>query len=84
MKWLSMLLMAIAVPAWAQTPAQPPVRNQAVTSGPAGVQSRLRSQGYSGIHDLHRMPDGQWIGKATQNGIERNVTVAPNGSTMPR
>ncbi len=74
-------LLLIAAPAAAQVP---PTRNQAVTSGPAGVQSRLQSQGYSGIHDLRRLPDGQWTGKAMQNGVERNVTVAPNGTTVGR
>ena len=77
-----MLLLFIVTPAFGQSP--PATRNQAVTSGPAGVQSRLQSQGYSGIHDLRRLPDGQWTGKAMQNGVERDVTVAPNGTTTGR
>ena len=28
--------------------------------------------------------DGQWTAKATQNGIERNITVQPNGTTNAR
>lgn len=82
MNRLSILLVLIGVPAVAQTP--PPTRNQSVISGPAGAQSRLQSQGYSGIHELRRLPDGQWTGKAMQNGIERNVTIAPDGTTIRR
>lgn len=82
MRRLALLLFLVAVPAAAQAP--PATRNQAVTSGPAGVQSRLQSQGYSGIQDLHRLPDGRWIGTATQNGIQRNVTVSPDGTTIAR
>ncbi len=79
---LLLFLLLVVGPAAAQAP--PPTRNQAVTSGPAGVQSRLQSQGYSGIHDLRRLPNGQWTGKAMQNGVERDVTVAPNGTTTTR
>ncbi len=78
MKWLLPLALLIAVPATAQT------RNQSVTSGGAGVQSRLQSQGYSGVHDLRRLPDGSWTGKATQNGVEHTVTVAPDSTTTKR
>ena len=81
MKRAVLIFLLIGTPAAAQAP---PTRNQAVTSGPAGVQSRLQSQGYSGIHDLRRLPDGQWTGKAVQNGVERDVTVAPNGTTIGR
>lgn len=81
MKRALWLFMLIATPAAAQPP---PIRNQAVTSGPAGVQSRLQSQGYSGIHDLHRLPDGRWVGTAMQNGVQRNVTVSPDSTTISR
>jgi hypothetical protein len=57
---------------------------QAIAGGAATVKLRMQSLGYKGIHDLRQMPDGQWIGKATQNGIKRTVTVQPNGSTMAR
>ncbi len=58
--------------------------NQATAAGPAGVAARMKSLGYSGIHDLRRGPDGQWTGKATQNGIEKNVTAAPDGTVIGR
>lgn len=68
-----------AVPAAAQTPP-----SQANAGGTATVQSHMKSLGYRNIHDLRQTPDGQWTGKATQNGIERNVTVQPNGATTAR
>ena len=72
-------MIAAAVPAAAQTP--PPQTN---AGGAATVQSHMKSLGYKDIHDLRQTPDGQWTGKATQNGIERNVTVQPNGVTTAR
>ena len=80
------LLLAISVaalPAPAQTRA-PAAANQTNAGGTATVQSHMKSLGYKDIHDLHQGPDGQWIGKATQNGVEHNVTVQPNGTTTAR
>jgi hypothetical protein len=71
--------MAVALPAAAQTP-QP----QTNAGGTATVQSHMKSLGYKDIHDLRQTPDGQWTGKATQNGVQRNVTVQPNGTTTAR
>lgn len=68
-----------ALPAQAQTPP-----SQTNAGGAATVQSHMKSLGYKDIHDLRQMPDGQWTGKATQNGIERNVTVQPSGTTTAR
>jgi len=48
------------------------------------VKSHMQSQGYKDIHDLHPAPNGQWTGKATQNGVDRTVTVQPNGATTAR
>ena len=81
MKRAAMLfaMMAVAPPAAAQTP--PP---QTSAGGTATVQSHMKSLGYKDIHDLHQGPGGQWIGKATQNGVEHNVTVQPNGTTTAR
>lgn len=76
------ILLLVSLPAAAQT--TPPTRNQSTAAGPAGVQSRLQSQGYSGVHDLHRLPDGRWVGTATQNGVQRNVTVMPDSTTIRR
>ena len=77
-----------ALPATAQTrvPATPnqTTANQTNAGGTATVQSHMKSLGYKDIHDLRRGPDGQWIGKATQNGVEHTVTVEPNGTTTTR
>jgi hypothetical protein len=81
MRRLALLCVVFAVPAAAQTGGP---RSQSAAAGGAGVQSRLQAQGYGGVHDLHRQPNGQWTGKATQNGVERNVTVAPDGTTIAR
>ena len=79
MKWLAILLVVAAVPATAQTS-----RNQAGAAGAAGVNGQLQAQGYKDIRNLHRTPDGQWVGKATRNGVERNVMVLPGGGTIAR
>ena len=72
-------MIAVALPAAAQTP--PPQTN---AGGTATVQSHMKSLGYKDIHDLRQTPDGQWTGKATQNGVDRTVTVQPNGTTTAR
>ena len=71
--------MAVALPAAAQTPLP-----QTNAGGAATVQSHMKSLGYKDIHDLRQTPDGQWTGKTTQNGVQRNVTVQPNGTTTAR
>jgi hypothetical protein len=58
--------------------------SQTNAGGTATVTSHMQSLGYKDIHELRQAPDGQWIGKATQNGVEHTVTVQPNGSTTAR
>jgi hypothetical protein len=58
--------------------------NQTNAGGTATVKSHMQSQGYKDVRGLHQGPDGQWIGKATQNGVGRTVTVQPDGSTTSR
>lgn len=73
---MALALAVVSLPAAAQTgPAQAPNVGSAAT-----VKSHMKSQGYKDIRDLHPTPNGQWTGKATQNGVERNVTVQPNGA----
>jgi hypothetical protein len=76
-------MICAALPAAAQTrpPASP---SQTNAGGSATVQSHMKSLGYKDIHELRQGPDGQWTGKATQNGVERSVTVQPNGTTTGR
>jgi len=75
---LSVLAILLSATAFAQT------RNQAAAAGAAGVTTRLQSQGYGNIHDLRRMPDGKWTGKATRNGVPVTVTSDPAGTTIAR
>lgn len=56
----------------------------ASTAGTAGVKQHLQSQHFGNVRNLHRGPDGQWTGKATQNGVEKTVKVSPNGSMSAR
>jgi hypothetical protein len=67
-----------------QTAPRSPAASNAPITGSAGVQTQLRSLHYKDIHDLRRGPDGQWTGKATQNGVEKQVTVSPKGTVTAR
>jgi hypothetical protein len=67
-----------AAPVAAQTKPPTPL------AGSAGVKQQLQSLHYKEVHGLRRGPDGQWTGKATRNGVEKQVTVSPNGSVIGR
>lgn len=70
---------AIACAASAQTkPATTPA------PGSASVKTQLQSLHYKNVRDLRRGPDGQWTGKATQNGVEKTVTIGPKGTVTAR
>ncbi len=76
-----------ALPAAAQT--RPPTgpstgASQTNAGGAATVKSHMQSLGYKDVHELRQGPNGQWVGKATQNGVEHTVTVQPNGATTAR
>ena len=75
---LAVLLVSGA--ATAQTPPPPP----ASTAGSAGVKQHLQSLHYGNVQNLRRGPDGQWTGKATQNGVQKNVTISPDGTVRAR
>ncbi len=79
--FLAILLAAGAAAAQTRPPTG---ANQTNAGGAATVKSHMLSLGYKDIHELRQAPDGQWVGKATQNGIDRTVTVQPNGSTTAR
>jgi hypothetical protein len=79
---LVLTMMAAAVPANAQS--RPPAPSQTNAGGTATVQSHMKSLGYKDIHELRQGPDGQWVGKASQNGVEHTVTVKPDGTTVAR
>jgi len=77
---VALLFLLVAGAAAAQTPPPPP----ASTTGSAGVKQHLQSLHYGNVQNLRRGPDGQWTGKATQNGVQKNVTVSPNGTVRAR
>ena len=73
-----LIVLAMAAPAGAQTKPPPPL------AGSAGVKQQLQSLHYKDVHGLRRGPDGQWTGKATRNGVAKQVTVSPNGGVTGR
>jgi hypothetical protein len=76
---LGVALAGIACAASAQTkPATTP------SPGSASVKTQLQSLHYKNVRDLRRGPDGQWTGKATQNGVQRQVTISPKGVVTAR
>ena len=72
------MLVLVSAAADAQT------RNQASNAGAASVTSRLQSQGYKEIHNLHPGPGGKWVGQATRNGVPVTVTSDRAGTTIAR
>jgi hypothetical protein len=55
-----------------------------LSPGTASAKTQLQSLHYGNVRDLRRGPDGQWTGKATQNGVEKTVTVGPRGTVTAR
>ncbi len=75
----ALVVLLVTGAAAAQTPPPP-----ASTAGTAGVKQHLQSLHYGNVQNLRRGPDGQWTGKATQNGIQKNITVSPDGTVRAR
>jgi hypothetical protein len=76
---LILTLVCVAGTAAAQTkPATTP------SPGSASVKTQLQALHYGNVRDLRRGPDGQWTGTATQNGVEKQVTVSPKGVVTAR
>ena len=76
---LALMLVGFAGTAVAQTkPATTPA------PGSASVKTQLQALHYGNVRDLRRGPDGQWTGKATQNGVQKQVTVSPKGVVTAR
>jgi len=74
---LALVLVGVAGAAAAQT-------KPATTPGSASAKTQLQALHYGNVRDLRRGPDGQWTGKATQNGIEKQVTISPKGVVTAR
>lgn len=75
----ALVVLLVTGAAAAQTPPPP-----ASTAGTAGVKQHLQSLHYGNVENLRRGPDGQWTGKATQNGVQKNVTISPDGTVRAR
>jgi hypothetical protein len=79
-------LIVLSASASAHTSKKPPApttHNQSAVTA-AGVAARLQAQGYSGIENLHKGPDGKWVGQAMRNGVPATVTVGPEGDVTAR
>ena len=76
-------LIVLSTSASAQTPQTPTTHNQSAVTA-AGVAARLQAQGYTGVENLHKGPDGKWVGQATRNGVPATVTVGPEGDVTAR
>jgi glucose/arabinose dehydrogenase len=66
-----------------KTPQTPTTQNQSAATA-AGVAARLQAQGYSEIQNLHRGPDGKWVGQATRNGVPVTITAGQDGGITAR
>jgi len=80
---LALLVAGCATSASAQTPQTPSTKTQS-TATAAGVAARMQALGYSEIQNLHRGPDGKWVGNATRNGVPVTVTTDSEGKVTAR
>jgi hypothetical protein len=74
----------VLLPGMAMAQAKSAPSPPASTGGTAGVTTRLNTLHYNNVQGLRRGPDGQWTGKATQDGVEKQVTVTPQGTVIAR
>jgi hypothetical protein len=81
---LLLALIVLSTSAGAQTPQTPTTRSQTSAAGVAGVAARMQALGYTEIHNLHRGPDGKWVGDASRNGVPVSVTAEPQGGITAR
>jgi hypothetical protein len=80
---LLLAVIVLSTPASAQTPQTPSTKNQSSATA-AGVAARMQALGYSEIQNLHRGPDGKWVGNATRNGVPVMVTTDSEGKVTAR
>jgi hypothetical protein len=80
---LLLALIGLSTSASAQTPQTPSTKNQSAATA-AGVAARMQAQGYAEIQNLHRGPDGKWVGQATRNGVPVTVTTDSEGKVTAR
>jgi len=74
----------VIAPGAAMAQTKPAPSPPASTGGAAGAKMRLDTLHYNNVQGLRRGPDGQWTGKATQGGVQKQVTVTPQGKVIAR
>jgi hypothetical protein len=78
------LLIASAGTAAAQSKPAPRPAIPPSTTNAVGARTQLQALHYKDIEGLRRDPSGYWVGKATQNGVEKQVMVGPGGVVTAR
>lgn len=48
----------------------------------AAAKAKLEAAGFSGVHDLKRMPDGTWTGRAMRNNLDIAVQLDVDGNII--
>ena len=88
---LAMIAAAGSV-AYAQTsldtnlaPGQNPkgmVMDSNTSAATAAAKAKLEAAGFTGVHDLKRMPDGTWVGRAMRNNLQIAVQLDVDGNIV--
>ena len=81
---MNRLLLALVLAGFAGSAAAQTKPTPAPAPGSASVKTQLQALHYKDVRDLRVGPDGQWTGKATQNGVEKQVTITPKGAVTAR
>jgi len=82
MKGMSLAAMLVSLACAASAQTKPTTTTP--SPGSASVKTQLQSLHYGNVQDLRRGPDGQWTGRATQNGVEKQVTISRDGTVIAR
>ena len=58
------------------------VSDSNTSAAAAAARAKLEAAGFSGVHDLKRMPDGTWTGRAMRNNLEIAVQLDVDGNII--
>ena len=58
------------------------VMDSNTTAQTAAAKAKLEAAGFTGVHDLKRMPDGTWTGRAMRNNLDIAVQLDVNGNIV--
>ena len=58
------------------------VMDSNTSAATAATKAKLEAAGFTGVHDLKRMPDGTWTGRAMRNNLEIAVQLDVNGNII--